>query len=39
MTKPTVLFLCTLDAVRPIRDDVEARVRRLLEELGINPAT
>jgi arsenate reductase len=28
-----------VDAVRPIRDDVEARVRRLLEELGINPAT
>jgi protein-tyrosine-phosphatase len=28
-----------VDAVRPIRDDVEARVRRLLAELGINPAT
>lgn len=24
-------------AVRPIRDDVEARVRRLLGELGIKP--
>jgi protein-tyrosine-phosphatase len=28
-----------VDAVRPIRDDVEARVCRLLAELGINPAT
>jgi arsenate reductase (thioredoxin) len=26
-----------IGAVRPIRDDVEARVRRLLVELGINP--
>jgi protein-tyrosine-phosphatase len=26
-----------VDAVRPIRDDVEARVRRLLVELGIDP--
>jgi arsenate reductase (thioredoxin) len=26
-----------IDAVRPIRDDVEDRVRRLLDELGINP--
>ncbi|HET7742728.1 MAG TPA: arsenate reductase ArsC [Mycobacterium sp.] len=26
-----------VDAVRPIRDDVEERVRRLLDELGINP--
>jgi hypothetical protein len=27
------------DAVRPIRDDIERRVRRLLHELGINPDT
>jgi protein-tyrosine-phosphatase len=26
-----------IDAVRPIRDDIEARVRQLLVELGINP--
>ncbi|KDF00960.1 phosphotyrosine protein phosphatase [Mycolicibacterium aromaticivorans JS19b1 = JCM 16368] len=26
-----------IDAVRPIRDEVEARVRRLLDELGIEP--
>nr|MDP9167402.1 arsenate reductase ArsC [Actinomycetota bacterium] len=26
-----------IDAVRPIRDDVEQRVRRLLDELGISP--
>jgi arsenate reductase len=26
-----------IDAVRPIRDDIEERVRRLLDELGINP--
>jgi arsenate reductase (thioredoxin) len=26
-----------IDAVRPIRDDVEDRVRRLLGELGIDP--
>jgi arsenate reductase (thioredoxin) len=26
-----------MDAVRPIRDDVEDRVRQLLGELGINP--
>jgi arsenate reductase (thioredoxin) len=26
-----------VDAVRPIRDDIEGRVRRLLEELGITP--
>jgi arsenate reductase len=26
-----------IDAVRPIRDDVEDRVRQLLGELGINP--
>ncbi len=25
-----------LDAIRPIRDDIEERVRRLLDELGIN---
>ncbi|MGW0161901.1 arsenate reductase ArsC [Mycobacterium sp. NPDC003323] len=25
-----------LDAVRPIRDDIEARVRRLLAELGVD---
>ena len=24
-------------AVRPIRDDIEGRVRRLLDELGITP--
>ena len=24
-----------VDAVRPIRDDIEARVRRLLDELGV----
>ena len=24
-----------LDAVRPIRDEIETRVRRLLEELGV----
>jgi protein-tyrosine-phosphatase len=28
-----------VDAVRPIRDDVETRVRRLLEDLGITPVT
>ena len=27
----------SLDAVRPIRDDIEERVRRLLDELGITP--
>jgi arsenate reductase (thioredoxin) len=27
-----------LDAVRPIRDEIEDRVRRLLSELGIEPA-
>lgn len=27
-----------VDAVRPIRDDIEARVRRLLAELGVRPA-
>jgi protein-tyrosine-phosphatase len=26
-----------VDAVRPIRDDIEGRVRRLLDELGITP--
>ncbi len=26
-----------IDAVRPIRDDIEERVRRLLDELGITP--
>ncbi len=29
----------SIDAVRPIRDDIENRVRRLLGELGINPPT
>jgi len=28
-----------IDAVRPIRDDIEERVRRLLDELGISPAS
>jgi arsenate reductase (thioredoxin) len=28
-----------IHAVRPIRDDIEARVRRLLAELGIRPVT
>ena len=28
-----------LDDVRPIRDDLEARVRALLDELGIDPAS
>ena len=28
----------SVDAVRPIRDDIEERVRRLLNELGITPA-
>ena len=27
----------SVDAVRPIRDDIEGRVRRLLSELGIKP--
>ena len=27
----------SVDAVRPIRDDIEERVRRLLDELGIAP--
>jgi arsenate reductase len=27
----------TLDAVRPIRDEIEHRVRRLLAELGLTP--
>ena len=27
----------SVDAVRPIRDDIEERVRRLLDELGITP--
>ena len=27
----------SVDAVRPIRDDIEQRVRRLLDELGITP--
>jgi arsenate reductase (thioredoxin) len=27
----------SLDAVRPIRDDIEGRVRRLLDDLGITP--
>ena len=27
----------SVDAVRPIRDDIEQRVRRLLAELGITP--
>jgi arsenate reductase len=27
-----------IDAVRPIRDEVEERVRRLLADLDINPA-
>ena len=26
-----------VDAVRPIRDDIEERVRRLLDELGVTP--
>ena len=29
----------SVDAVRPIRDDIEERVRRLLDELGITPVT
>jgi protein-tyrosine-phosphatase len=28
----------SVDAVRPIRDDIEERVRRLLTDLGIAPA-
>ena len=28
-----------VDAVRPIRDDIEGRVRRLLDELGISPVS
>lgn len=28
-----------IEAVRPIRDEVESRVRQLLVELGINPVT
>ena len=28
----------SVDAVRPIRDDIEERVRRLLNELDITPA-
>ena len=27
----------SVDAVRPIREDIEERVRRLLDELGITP--
>ncbi len=27
-----------VDAVRPIHDDIEQRVRRLLESLGISPS-
>ena len=27
-----------IDAVRPIRDDIEERVRRLLDELGVFPS-
>jgi arsenate reductase len=27
-----------LDAVRPVRDEIELRVRRLLGELGVAPA-
>ena len=29
----------SVDAVRPIRDDIEERVRRLLDELGITPTS
>ena len=29
----------SVDAVRPIRDDIEQRVRRLLTEIGITPVT
>jgi protein-tyrosine-phosphatase len=29
----------SVDAVRPIRDEIEHRVRRLLEELGVEPGT
>ena len=29
----------SVDAVRPIRDDIEERVRRLLTDLGITPAS
>lgn len=28
-----------VDAVRPIRDDIERRVRRLLDDMGIGPAS
>jgi len=28
----------SVDAIRPIRDDIEKRVRRLLSDLGITPA-
>jgi protein-tyrosine-phosphatase len=28
-----------VDTVRPIRDDIERRVRRLLDELGISPTS
>jgi arsenate reductase len=29
----------SVDAVRPIRDEIEERVRRLLTELGITPVS
>ncbi|ULE35304.1 arsenate reductase ArsC [Mycobacterium sp. IDR2000157661] len=29
----------SVDAVRPIRDDIEERVRRLLADLGVTPAS
>jgi hypothetical protein len=32
-----MLPLIDFDAVRPIRDDIEDRVRRLLGDLGIAP--
>jgi hypothetical protein len=43
MNEPAVLFLCTHNAgrlkdVRPIRDEIELRVRRLVQQLDVGPA-
>jgi hypothetical protein len=43
VTVPALLFLCIhhagqgVDAVRPTRDEIERRVRELLESLGVSP--
>lgn len=28
----------TLDAIRPVRDEIEGRVRKLMHEVGVAPA-